>query len=509
MADTKSQHEMLAYAKGPELAGPPLTLRHMLDDAVSRCPERDAVVSMHQHSIAGPSIKDSDHSSDAAPLRYSFRGLQRDATSLAVALHSDYRIRAGRPMVVFLHNGAEFAIAVWTAARLNLPLVPIHPNMLSSPAELQHSLMIIQPAVFVADASLIKIIESALDLDKLPLLLKIVTSDTQNPGAGWIHWNDVTKSSKCTDVVSMLAEINDEPIDIENDIALMILTSGTSGMPKICAHTNRSLWAACMGSRWLRDVQKEHVLLQQLPASHVFGYINMLAFWTAGASVVFPSRVFDAAKSLYALEMERCTHTSAVPTIIKALVSHPEFSPQKTKALQHISLGGTVISSEIIQICQDTSARGLGVEVANVGFGMSEGIPTLGWHLTVKPVVDQGFTSVGMPVPGARVKICRPGTRTPVSLNEVGELHIGGPMLISGYIGSDSSAFYNDADCHWLATGDQASLNDSGAVFILGRYKDLIIRAGENIAPSKIEACVGQLLPSISVGDSYCTLWPS
>lgn len=167
-------------------------------------------------------------------------------------------------------------------------------------------------------------------------------------------------------------------------------------------------------------------------------------------------------------------------------------------SLLHISLGGTVVSQEVIRICQDTTGSGLGVTNAKPGFGMSEGMPTLGWHLSTKPMVEDGLASVGQPVPGARVSFCKFGSHECVPYNEVGELHVGGPAIISGYISSEDSSFYKSDACHWMATGDQARMNESGAVFILGRYKDIIIRAGENLAPFKIEACISKMFPSIT-----------
>ena len=84
--------------------------------------------------------------------------------------------------------------------------------------------------------------------------------------------------------------------------------------------------------------------------------------------------------------------------------------------------------------------------------------------------------------------------------DETGELHIGGDMVIERYAYGDNEAFYLDAQGkEWMRTGDQASMDDSGAVYILGRYKDLIIRAGEKLAPALIEASLSKVR-GITVG---------
>ena len=183
-------------------------------------------------------------------------------------------------------------------------------------------------------------------------------------------------------------------------------------------------------------------------------------------------------------------------------MSHREFSSGRTKSLLQISLGSTTISTELIRICEDTTGSGLGVANATLAYGMSEGSPTLGWHHSKKPMVEDGIVAVGQPIPGARARICKFGSHDCVPYNEVGELHVGGAAIISGYISSEDSSFYDSNACHWLATGDQARMNESGAGFILGRYKDIIIRAGENLAPFKIESCISKMFPSITVSSS-------
>jgi len=101
------------------------------------------------------------------------------------------------------------------------------------------------------------------------------------------------------------------------------------------------------------------------------------------------------------------------------------------------------------------------------------------------------YPGVGKVLPGARIRICPPSSREVLRRNVPGELHIGGTSVISGYLGgADAEAFYEDACGTWLKTGDQAIIDENGVVHILGRYKDLIIRGGENVSPAKIEKCL-------------------
>ncbi|KAL8676110.1 MAG: hypothetical protein Q9186_007338 [Xanthomendoza sp. 1 TL-2023] len=461
----------LAYTEGPKLIGPPLSLKNMLDQVVKMHPESDAVVSMHQHGYAGQPVEGNE-GSVRPPLRYTFSGLHHLAASFAVALY-DRGLRPGQPIVVFLYNCAEFAIALWAAAKLNAPFVPLDPKMLANRAEVEHCLQVIKPAVILADGDLTDELQALLSPHLSTLSLKIATSDNEYLTTDWLPLSRLLNDQTSVESTAKLRRIDEIVIDVDADVAFVVFTSGTSGLPKACPHTSRTLWAGSMGTRWLRDLRPGYKLLQHMLSSHVFGYIGMLGFWTAGATVVFPSKTFGAKESLTAIETEQCTHASAVPTIIQALVSDPDFSPARVKTLRHVSLGVP-------------------------GFGMSEGCPTLGWPASAKPAVEDGLASVGKVLPGVRVKICKPGSQECLPYDEVGELHVGGPAIIEGYMSSDSHAFYNNNGCHWLATGDQARMNKSGAVFMLGRYKDVINRAGEKLPPAKIEACINRIFPFIT-----------
>ena len=76
---------------------------------------------------------------------------------------------------------------------------------------------------------------------------------------------------------------------------------------------------------------------------------------------------------------------------------------------------------------------------------------------------------------------------------EEGELHVGGPQVISGHLDAGNDVFYLDGKYRRIITGDMALIDDCGAVHIIGRYKDIIIRGGQNISPERIERCLGNI----------------
>lgn len=123
-------------------------------------------------------------------------------------------------------------------------------------------------------------------------------------------------------------------------------------------------------------------------------------------------------------------------------------------------------------------------------YGLTEGGPVMSWrHDEVPDTFPDGYVSPGHPVPGGLIRICAPGSRIPLKRGEAGEIHQGSTQLIPGYLGGfKQEEFYDDRLGHWNISGDQGILLANGELRVSGRYKDIIIRGGENIAPAQVEA---------------------
>ena len=176
--------------------------------------------------------------------------------------------------------------------------------------------------------------------------------------------------------------------------------------------------------------------------------------------------------------------------MLLALLKQPAFHPEKTRSLKAVSLGGTIISPSTVTAVTD--AESVGASDAIVAFGMTEGLPVCGASTNGGVAVDRGIVSMGKPLPGVKVKICQHQSRRTLTRGQIGELHFGGDLLIRGYLYGDNQVFYEDHQGRWIATGDEAMMDAQGDIFILGRYKDIIIRGGLNLSPALIENCFAQ-----------------
>jgi len=226
--------------------------------------------------------------------------------------------------------------------------------------------------------------------------------------------------------------------------------------------------------------------------------------WRAGASLVFAAPQFDPGAVVHALNTQEPTNISCSPSIMMSLLSHPDFSPDGYPSLKVVAMGADRVSKELVQQCKNTFRP---EKVAN-GWGMTEGIGILGSPFEESPAWREGELTVGHVLPGAAVRVCEPETTDVVEREVPGELHVSGPQVLAGYYAGSAvirnDSFYEDKGRLWFKTGDAVVMDDAGSIFLTGRFKDLIIRGGENIHPGLIEGCLNAALPGVQVIATGC-----
>ena len=207
---------------------------------------------------------------------------------------------------------------------------------------------------------------------------------------------------------------------------------------------------------------------------------------------MYPNKSFDARATLDAIDKEQCTDMCLVPSMLHAMVDHPILQSRKTESLDLIKLAANDVRGSDARACSEI----LHAKTVTNCFGMTEtsGMTEIfAWEDGV--CKDSEPFPVGRMAPGARARVCAPDTRNPVRRGEVGELHQGGRTITNRYIGGsdDTSSFYTDSEGLWHISGDRAIMAETGVISVLGRYKDIINRAGENISPSTMERVLNQV----------------
>jgi long-chain acyl-CoA synthetase len=262
----------------------------------------------------------------------------------------------------------------------------------------------------------------------------------------------------------------------DDDTAVILYTSGTTGTPKGAELTHANLRAnASVVASTLLDLQPDDVIMGCLPMFHSFGQTCALNSGVlAGASITLVPR-FDPVTALKVIERDRVTIFEGVPTMYVAMLGAGPGTAD-TSTVRICVSGGAALPVEVLT--GFTAAFGAGIIE---GYGLSETSPVASFN---RPG-DARAGSIGYPVDGVEMRVVdADGNDLPAG--QVGEIAVRGHNVMKGYWRRPAATAEAIRD-GWLHTGDLAKKDDDGFFYIVDRMKDLIIRGGYNVYPREIE----------------------
>lgn len=272
------------------------------------------------------------------------------------------------------------------------------------------------------------------------------------------------------------------PVVSPDDPAQIQYTSGTTGKPKGAVLRHRGITNnARLSYVDTFDMQPGEVFVNPMPLFHTAGCVQgtLAPLASLGTQVLVPG--FDPALQLMLTETEKGAQLCGVPTMLLAMLSHPAFGSTDLSTVRYAISGGATVAPDIVRRVE----AALGVPMAIV-YAQTEASPVI-TMTRLDDTPDDRAETIGRPLPGAEVRIVRPGTRELAGAGEIGELCTRGYHVMSGYFDDPiQTAAAIDPD-GWLHTGDLASQDPRGYYRIEGRLKEMIIRGGENIYPREIE----------------------
>ncbi len=406
--------------------------------------------------------------------KYTYREMIKISDQIANALYES-GIKKGDAVGIMTGNCPEFLFCCLGIMSTGASVVPINPLLKES--DVKH---IIKDAgnintVFAHKSKFrtMKKVRKEIELKNVILL----QAEEAKPDTITLEEFIKGKAAKAPDI----------SIDPLNDIAALLYTGGTTGLPKGVMLTHNNLVYDCLAVlNTIRPESEEEneaaygkgVSLTVLPICHSFGFqILIISSVLAATLVMFES--FNASEVLEAIEYYECTTFIGVPVMYQMLINSPDFTKRDLSSLESASSGSATLATELNRRWEEVMGFSVGQ-----GFGLTETSPVThsqpAWLPEIRPA------SIGVPIVDTDAIIVDPETLEELPQGEIGELLLKGPQIMKGYWKSPEATaetFVND----WLKTGDLARMDEDGYFYIEGRTKDMIKYKGYKVMPKEVE----------------------
>jgi len=404
--------------------------------------------------------------------------IAREATQLAAGLRS-LGIEKGDRVIVMMLNCPEVIISYQAIARAGAIIIPVLP-LLKGP-EVRYIAENSAAKAIITDTNLLPLLRNA--LADVPTLQHIISTGIEAD-----EENDESRSHRIhayKDVVANGAPEADHYLEdlagvslSQDDIAVTLYTSGTTGRPKGVVLSHRNLISNARSARKGNTSEElvGEVQLAILPLAHSFGLLVSNVAYLSGVTIVMHPR-FDTTAVLAAIERYHISGFAGVPAMFVALVYTPDADKYDTSSLQSCVCGSAPLPLAILEAFEQK----FNCQILE-GYGLTEASTALTGHRTDMP---RKPGSVGKPIEDVEVLVVDEKD-LPVPVGEVGEIIARGPNIMQGYYNmpEETAAVLRNG---WLHTGDMGRLDEDGYLYIVERKKDLIIRGGLNIYPRDVE----------------------
>jgi long-chain acyl-CoA synthetase len=393
--------------------------------------------------------------------RYTNLEQARAAARLAHALRR-LGIGPGDRVLVMLPNCPEVIQSYGAILRCGGVIVPV--IFLLGEREVAHIVADSEAKVVITSADLLGKVEAQIGV--LPTLHHVLLVDGGGDGT----------------TRSLAAEAAGEPdtfpaVDRRpDDLAVILYTSGTTGLPKGVALSHDNLESNARSAASLNELGRDDWAVAVLPLSHSYGLTVMNAGHILGSRAAL-LRWFHPEAVLQTIQEFRAVSMSAVPTMLLYLLNYPEADRFDTRSMRAWGSGAAPLPTEIVEPFE----RKFGGRILE-GYGLTEASPVVSAHRLSGP---RKVGSVGCAIPGVDVSIQDDSDRA-LPAGEVGEVCVRGRSVMVGYYRNPEETA-RTVRAGWLHTGDMGRLDEDGFLFIVERKKDLIIRGGFNIYPREVE----------------------
>ena len=376
----------------------------------------------------------------------------------------------GDRVAILMGNSIETVLVFLGALKAGVVPAPI--NCRLKPSDWLRICEDAEAKLLVSDAQFTEDVESFRgQLERVCCFIRV-----GGPCTGWQDFEEWTARASRTDPKV--------PVTDDND-ALQMYTSGTTGQPRGVVLTHRAITANIAQFGRVAQFQPTDRFLLIMPMFHAAGFMVMLHTISSGASLVI-QKSFVPEVAVDAMDQGGVTVTMLAPTMIqRCLTDVSGIAERKFQSLKLIIYGASPIKPETLREAMkcfrcDFAQR----------YGTTETL-SLTWldpadHRLALDERPEMLRSAGRPLPGVQIRVVdTEGQSLPIG--ETGEFIAGGPQLMRGYWKPDDETSLELGGERWLRTGDSGFIGRDGCIYICDRVKDVIVSGGENIYPREIE----------------------
>jgi len=425
--------------------------------------------------VTAHSRRQPDHACVVTPERtFSYAEVNRRATRLAHGLR-ELGIAHGDRITIMSTDSADYVHLVLASMKLGSIALPM--NFRLSPSELATVLASAAPALHVASPRYAGSLDAARSVS--PRLKSTLMLDCDRAGADATVGEVAGSGAGEAELVSATGE---------EDILFLMLTSGTTGTPKMVMQSQRMVRAVAYSGVYEQRLRAGDFMYSGAPLFHVAGLGHvMYALACGGSSLILPQ--WEADTALHWLQYGDLNHCMLVPSMAMSLLEHPRIRDVGYPRLRSIMFGGAPMPPALMRQMYDV----FGSDLYNAFGSTQVGGQTVFNADDHKRAIDgeeRLLGSIGRPVMGTDIRI-RDEDGNDVALGDVGEIWTRSESVFSGYLDQPELTAATVVD-GWYRSGDLGHMTADGYVFLGGRSDDMIIRGGENVYPVEIESVLSE-----------------
>lgn len=394
-------------------------------------------------------------------------GLFEDRVNRLANVFLGMGCRIGERIAILSENSHKYLEVYFAAAKAGVVVVPL--NFRLSQNEIIQIINDCEPVLFLAGDGYEN---HALGIRALtPSVREMIALDSLS--AGFSSYEELLQNASNADPLV--------PVD-ENDLAILVYTGGTTGLPKGVMLSHRNILSAALGMILGFQFSEHDSTCFLLPLFHV-------SFWPAFCCLVVGGKVVvlrrpELGVILKAIQDEKCTHVNAVPTLYNWLLDFPKIEEFDLSSLRLMSYAGSPMPPEVLKRC----VRKFGNILAQ-GYGLTEAAPFVSLLMPDEHVLEgprsRLLSSAGREGVTLEVRVVDENG-VPLSHDVIGEITVRGPNIMLGYWNNEKLTSEKLRD-GWLYTGDVGMLDEEGYLYLVDRKSDMIITGGENVYPTETE----------------------